>query len=328
MPLQSGMIAIGTSGHTVDGREIKASWLTEAAKSYDPKLYTAVLDLNHWDPRWAGTYGKVLSVDTVKNGDGEIVLRANIEPNEALIAMSKKEVLFTSMQLQPNFRETGSHYLTALAVTPKPASVGTEQLKFSSQTSDDNDAIRSDFVKVELSFSDSQEKKPGFLNQLFNKRQEEDLVSKEVAEKIDLLTAAVSELVKQKQEQPTEFSVKDAQALLSEKGFSVTKEPTDDELKAAQKVLEAQGFSVTKEPTEDELKKAKELLSAQGFSVSEKEGAKPEGKDDTDTKGKQIKITREEYEVLQRKFADSKVTEFDFTASVDQTGGGDDLDFV
>lgn len=328
MPLQSGMIAIGTSGHTVDGREIKASWLTEAAASYDPKLYSAVLDLNHWDPRWAGTYGKVLSVDSVKNSDGDIVLRANIEPNEALIAMSKKEVLFTSMQLQPNFRETGKHYLTALAVTPKPASVGTEQLKFSSDKSDD-DALYTDFVKVELSFSEVSEKKDiSFFHNLFSKKHEDDPVSKELEQKVDLLAEAVGKLTDQ-QKKPVEFSIEDAQKLLSEKGFSVTKEPTDDELKAAQKILADQGFSVTKEPTEDELKKAKELLASKGFSVSEKEVApEPNGKDDTDTEGKQVKITREEYEVLKQKFADSKVTEFNFTASVDQTGGGDDLDFV
>jgi len=62
MPLQSGFITIGTSGKTVDGRKIEASWLEEAAQAYDPDLYTAVIDLNHWDTRWAGTYGKVLEI--------------------------------------------------------------------------------------------------------------------------------------------------------------------------------------------------------------------------------------------------------------------------
>ena len=153
MPLQTGFKRIGSAGKTVDGRDIPKNWLTEMAESYDAEKYGAVINLNHWDPRWAGSYGKVLSLK-LSEQDGNTILLANMEPKEQLIALAKQEVLYTSMEIHTNFQDTGKAYLKGLAVTPRPASVNTDELKFSCGQPKDETHLFSEFFPVELSFSE------------------------------------------------------------------------------------------------------------------------------------------------------------------------------
>ncbi|MBD1576309.1 hypothetical protein HC723_07655 [Vibrio sp. S11_S32] len=155
MPLQTGFKRIGSAGKTVDGRNVQKNWLSEMAESYDAEKYGAVINLNHWDPRWAGSYGKVLALKLGEK-DGNPILLANIEPKEQLIALAKQEVLYTSMEINTNFQDTGKAYLTGLALTPKPASVGTEELKFSCGQPKDETHLFSEFLPVELSFSEQE----------------------------------------------------------------------------------------------------------------------------------------------------------------------------
>jgi hypothetical protein len=331
MPLQSGFIVIATSGKTVDDRKIEAAWLEEAAANYDPALYTAVLDLNHWDTRWAGTYGTVIALDFTKDKNGIVTLRGNIEPNETLIAMSKKEVLFTSVSLQPDFRGTGQYYLTGLAVTPKPASVGTEQLKFSCDTTDQD--IRTDYVQVDMTFSESKsDKSPNFLQKLFSKTTPdplENIMSKLTEERLLKVVESIEQFSKvapPHHPNVATFTETEAQALLKAKGFSVTKEPTDDDLTSAQALLKSQGYSIEKTATNEEITAAEELLKAQGFSIEKTPKAK--GKPDGEEGKTGGKITREQFAMLAKEFADASVTEFDFTVSADQVGGDDDLAYV
>ena len=53
---------IGVSGATADGREISASELKEMAETYDPEIYTAKINLEHFRflyDSWEGAYGDV-----------------------------------------------------------------------------------------------------------------------------------------------------------------------------------------------------------------------------------------------------------------------------
>lgn len=136
MALETGFKCIGTAGKTVDGRDVDDKWLKEAVKSYDADKYCAVINLNHWNPKWYGTYGKVLALKLGKDNEGNLQVFANLEPNQKLIDISREEVLFTSMEIDIDFQKSGKSYLTGLAVTPKPASVGTEQIKLSSEPID------------------------------------------------------------------------------------------------------------------------------------------------------------------------------------------------
>lgn len=155
MGLQTGYKCIGSAGKTVDGREVETHWLEQLVKNYDASKYAAVINLNHWDPRWAGSYGTVLSLK-LGTKHGEKVVFANLEPNEKLISLSKQEVLFSSMEIHPNFQESNEAYLIGLAVTPKPASTSTEQLNLSC-SDPKSEKVRTEFIPIELSFSESPE---------------------------------------------------------------------------------------------------------------------------------------------------------------------------
>lgn len=72
---------------------------------------------------------EIIDDDSALNG--KWALFARITPTDDLIAMNKKlQKVYTSMEIQPNFANTGKCYLVGLAVTDDPASLGTEYLEF------------------------------------------------------------------------------------------------------------------------------------------------------------------------------------------------------
>ncbi len=208
MALETGFKIIGTAGNTVDGRVIQESWLKQAAKNYDPEKYTAVLNLNHWNPKFYGTYGKVLAVKLVKNNEGKTCLAANIEPNKRLINIVKEEdeIIFTSMEIDPDFQKSSEAYLTGLAVTPKPASVGTEQITFSSEplgSIQTSDFYQFDFSDLNDDKNDPDEAKfSKWLRNFFNHEStetEEPPMSGADDKKLEELTTQLSSLAAQVQ---------------------------------------------------------------------------------------------------------------------------------
>lgn len=138
---RSKMFRIGVEGATTDGRTIERSWLEEMAASYSPNTYGARINVEHikgLSPDSAfGAYGDVLALKTEEaeiNGEKKLALFAQIQPNDALLALNKKgQKIYTSMEIQPKFANTGKAYLVGLAVTDSPASLGTEALEFSAQ---------------------------------------------------------------------------------------------------------------------------------------------------------------------------------------------------
>ena len=131
MPLTTDWLTIGTSGPAVDGRKISEQMLLEAAETYDPDEYEAVISSEHL--LWSyGNFGRVSKVRTSTDKKDRTVLQAKIQPNRRLIEMnSQGQRLHTSMELTDDFAGTGKAYLVGLAVTDEPASLGTSLLQFS-----------------------------------------------------------------------------------------------------------------------------------------------------------------------------------------------------
>ena len=128
---------VATSGPTVDGREILPQELRDIAETYAPSKYTAVIWCEH--ERWSGSHGTVFAVRLVEEADdlepGQIALEAQLKPNQKLLWLNDQgEKLFSSIEIWPNFAGTGKAYLTGLAVTDQPASLGTQELYFSQRT--------------------------------------------------------------------------------------------------------------------------------------------------------------------------------------------------
>lgn len=138
MPLSKPFV-IATAGPTIDGRTITPEWITQMAASYDPKVYTAVANLEHYLSSMPdsvfGAYGKVVSLSTQEAtimGEKKLQLLAVVDANDELVGMQKAgKKAFCSMEVLNNFIGKGVAYLSGLAFTDTPASIGTESMKFS-----------------------------------------------------------------------------------------------------------------------------------------------------------------------------------------------------
>lgn len=136
----SKFFRIGVEGDTCDGRIISAGDIQEMAETYDPRVYGCRINLEHLRGLLPDgvfkRYGDVVELKAEKIDDdsalnGKWALFAKITPPDDLIAMNKAaQKVYTSMEIQPNFANTGKCYLVGLAVTDDPASLGTEYLEF------------------------------------------------------------------------------------------------------------------------------------------------------------------------------------------------------
>jgi len=132
---------IAVEGATTDGRTIERSWLEDIASQYNPATYGARINCEHIKgiaPESPfGAYGDVLAVKAEEveiDGKQKLALYAQLQPNEALLALNKKgQKIYTSIEVQPKFADTGKAYLIGLAITDSPASLGTEALEFSAR---------------------------------------------------------------------------------------------------------------------------------------------------------------------------------------------------
>lgn len=136
--MPSKFFRVATEGATTDGRTIQRSWIEQAARNYNTKKYHARVWLEHMRGMMADSafaaLGDVVAVKAVQNSEGKMELHAQIEALPSLVAMNKaKQKLFSSIEIDPNFAETGEAYLVGLGVTDSPASLGTEMLSFASQ---------------------------------------------------------------------------------------------------------------------------------------------------------------------------------------------------
>ncbi|MCY1212394.1 Phage capsid scaffolding protein (GPO) serine peptidase [compost metagenome] len=156
---------IATEGATSDGRVIDREMLVQMAASYDPSTYGARINLEHIrgivpDGPFKA-YGDVLALKTEKEG-GKMRLYAQLDPTAELIAFNKaRQKVFCSMEVNPDFADSGEAYLVGLAVTDNPASLGCEMLQFSAKAKanpladrkQDPSNLFSEAVAVELDFS-------------------------------------------------------------------------------------------------------------------------------------------------------------------------------
>lgn len=165
MPIKSRKFRVATEGATTDGRTIQREWLVQAAKNYSPKTFAARVNMEHIrslspDSTFR-SYGDVLSLET-KVEDGKLRLYAEIAPLPDLVALSKaRQKLFTSIEINPRFADTGEAYLVGVAITDNPASLGTDMLSFAQQNPKASpyaarkshpDALFSEAVEIELAF--------------------------------------------------------------------------------------------------------------------------------------------------------------------------------
>ena len=215
MSKTSKWFVVATEGATTDGRTINRSWIEQMAEQYDPKkTYAARINLDHlktWFYRenepHAQAYGDVLAVKAEEREDGKLQLLAQISPTDDLIALNKKrQKIYTSIEIDTNFADTGKAYLVGLAVTDDPASLGTEMLQFAAgakanpftKRKQKAENLFSEAIEAVLEFEEREEPKPSIfarISAMFAKKERSDderFTDQENA--IELLSAHVKNL--------------------------------------------------------------------------------------------------------------------------------------
>lgn len=147
---------IGVSGATADGREISATELQEMAETYDPEIYTAKINLEHFRflfSDWQGAYGDVreLKAEPWAKDPSKTALLAKFSVLPALQEVwDRGSKVFTSMEIQNNFAKSGKAYLVGLAITDSPASLGTTQNYSLVKTKLADDIKLSEYKELEM----------------------------------------------------------------------------------------------------------------------------------------------------------------------------------
>lgn len=141
---------VAVEGQTTDGRTIERQWLLDAAATYNRETYAARIYMEHVRGITADkpfkAYGDVLSLKTEEveielagRKEKRLALFAELDVTEDLLAINKdRQKLYTSIEINPNFVQTGKAYLVGLAVTDSPASLGTEMLQFAARQGENN----------------------------------------------------------------------------------------------------------------------------------------------------------------------------------------------
>jgi hypothetical protein len=163
MSKESKPFVIATEGQTTDGRNISREWLAQMAKNYKPEIFTAVVNLEHIlsllpDSPFSA-YGKVKTLATRETeifGQKRLQLTATVEAHDAAVKIQQEgKKCFASMEVVPNFTGRGEAYLTGLALTDTPASLGTEPMRFSAISSGKKEDIYAFAGETELDFKDT-----------------------------------------------------------------------------------------------------------------------------------------------------------------------------
>ncbi|MBK8453618.1 MAG: GPO family capsid scaffolding protein [Thiofilum sp.] len=138
-------IRAAVASMTIDGREITEQHLNEVVETYSLAVYAASISNEHIRGLSPASdfknLGRVeaVKVEVIKDGSalhGKLALYVKVSPAPELVAMVRNgQKLYFSVELTPDFKinatDTPKTYLTGIAVTDSPASLGLGMMQFS-----------------------------------------------------------------------------------------------------------------------------------------------------------------------------------------------------
>ncbi|MBJ9972946.1 MULTISPECIES: GPO family capsid scaffolding protein [Providencia] len=206
MTKKSKPVRLCVEGATTDGRKVQRQWLTDIAKNYDPSVYGARINMEHLNYEWMPRFGDVESVYTEEISEGalkgKLALYGILSPTDSLIEMNRKrQKVYTSVEINPNFSDMNSAYLVGLAVTDNPASLGTSMLEFSagadktatfSERKQDKDNVFTAAEETVIEFTEEENKpeKPRLKDRIMAKfsreRQRNDVELNDIHQAVEL----------------------------------------------------------------------------------------------------------------------------------------------
>ncbi|TFW71528.1 phage capsid protein [Methylotenera oryzisoli] len=185
MPLTK-FFRVAVEGATADNREISRSDIEQMGKNYNRDKYGARIWLEHIRGILPDSQFKALgdvieakSEEVEIAGEKKLALFVKLDVTEELVEFNKKrQKIYTSIEIQPNFAKSGEAYLFGLGVTDSPSSLGTEALKLFSSRKQQTENIFTvaEETVIELEIEQTTE---GLGAQLFNKVK--DLLTKKTA---------------------------------------------------------------------------------------------------------------------------------------------------
>lgn len=150
MAQRSKWFRVAFEGVTTDKRDYKitAKDISDCVETFNRDAFAPRVNLEHFRGILPGgpfdMLGDVISLRSEQEtltiaGEQKtgLAMYAEIEPLPELITLNqKKQKIFTSVEIDPDFARSGKAGLMGLAVTDSPASFGTQILEFSAQNPD------------------------------------------------------------------------------------------------------------------------------------------------------------------------------------------------
>ncbi|MEH4266380.1 GPO family capsid scaffolding protein [Klebsiella aerogenes] len=210
-------------GATTDGRHINRQDIQDIADTYDPKLFNARVNLEHISGILPDgpfkAYGDVTAVkaEEIQDGPlkGKLALKAQIDATDDLVEMNRaRQKVHTSIEFHPNFAKTGKSYLTGLAVTDNPASLGTEILQFSAtatvnplaQRKTDAQCLFTAAEEVTFEFEEMPDNRPSLLTKVKEMFASRDRSTGAQIEDVHLAVTTMAEHQQQQEERLEQLS--------------------------------------------------------------------------------------------------------------------------
>ncbi|MFS1476651.1 GPO family capsid scaffolding protein [Vibrio lentus] len=232
---QSELICILQAGATIDGRVIEQKIIDEIAETYNPEVYTARINADHYP--WSNKYGSVLSVEKKEDK-----LFAVLKPNSMLLRMAEQgQLLHTSCEFYEKFADTGKAYLTGLALTDEPASLGTTQIQLSA-SSKDKACVPTSFQITLEQLSKSTEEEASMFNK-FKRwlKGESELEQLSQQQEDEDMSKELEELLKQSIEQGKENQQQLSQLSEQVEKLNTNGQPQEPEVEEGAEVTELKG---------------------------------------------------------------------------------------
>lgn len=245
MGKKTDFFRVAVSGSTIDGRTIEPQDINDMAATYNRATYGARIWLEHIRGITAdgpfNALGDVIELearDVVINDNTVRGLYAKIDATDELIAINEKsQKIYSSIEIAPNFAQTGKAYLYGLAVTDSPASLGTEALKFCIHRKQDQANIFTEGLETSFSIQTIETAKPSESESLFKKIVElfqqkppviEPTKNPEPAETDSNFMTAILELSKKVDQLSTELATKDSKINELSKQLNELEKPVED----------------------------------------------------------------------------------------------------
>lgn len=215
-----------------------------------------------------------------KNNEDGVDLFAKLKPNDYYIQMNDAgQRLFTSMELFPNFRNTGEFYLRGLGATDNPASVATDEMVFSDSCVKEKETLVSQYTENTTHDFDDDEQAPRWFEKYFNKNSEADMSKADIQKLQSQLKELTDKVAKFTTVEKTEDEDNDKTEVKDFSGLSESVTALAERFTELENAVKGKKEGSDSEEQYKELKNSLEELTKEFKAALEESGGTAAGED-------------------------------------------------